>query len=170
MLVAMQPAQAPNRFIANTVRRPYATPGGIRPTLRPSTAPRSFSNSVSVNGSRVAPLAIPSAGNSSRSGSRSNTPDDDAVPPVPRLNVPAAPHTSYQPRTLPLTQSSSLGSMPPSTARPPLPESSSMDSLHRIGVDLASDTTMQMDRAMAQLASLMNDDSDDSILAMTEGL
>lgn len=183
---------APNRFISNTVRRPYATPGGIRQTLRPSTAPRSLSTSVSVGGPSgggrvVSPLTVPTA---SGSGSGSSTPDDDnapAIPPVPRLapgNVPTAPHTSYQPRTLPLTQSASVGSMPSSTPagsiskRPTLsdqkvsPDSTSPASAVPRGIDHGSmDTTMQMDRAMAQLVSLLKDDSDsdDGFLAEMEG-
>jgi hypothetical protein len=185
-------APAPNRFISNTVRRPYATPGGIRQTLRPSTAPRSLSMSISAGGGAdghgrvVSPLTMASASASGSSGS--NTPDDDhspAVPPIPRL-VPGAlsavPHTSYQPRTLPLTQSASvdaISSVPVGSVlkRPTLPhhraspEPLSATAIPKSLDQSSLDTTMQMDRAMAQLVSLLKDDSDDEgILAQMEGM
>lgn len=154
-------APQPNRYISNTVRRPYATPGGIRQTLRPSTAPRTLSQSISAGGAARggSPLNAPSANGAS--SSTTGSPDDDKqlIPPVPRL--PAAPHTSYQPRTLPLTQSASVGSMLPTSKRPALADHhSSSEGLPKIDT-AALDTTLQMDRAIEQLASLLKDDSDD---------
>lgn len=178
-------APAPNRFISNTVRRPYATPGGIRQTLRPSTAPRSLSVSISTgsNGRVAAPLNVSSASGSRSSGS--NTPDNDGpppVPPVPRLvpgTVFAAPH---QPCTLPLIQSASVDATssaavtsllkrPTQSDHRVLPEPLSAPAIPKILDQSSLDTTMQMDRAMAQLVSLLKDDSDDEgILAQMEGM
>lgn len=140
----------------------------------------------SGGGRNISPLTVPMAGTGGSGSSGSNTPDDDKphlIPPLPRLvatSGPTAPHTSYQPRTLPLTQSASVGSIP--TASTPAGTSLKRPTLldQRLPSDAPSstsgidslDTTMQMDRAMAQLVSLLKDDdsdSDDNILVEGEG-
>jgi hypothetical protein len=137
------------------------------------------------HGRVTSPLTVPSASGSGSSGS--NTPDDDdapAVPPIPRLTAgiaSAVPHTSYQPRILPLTQSASAGSIastpaggllkqPALSSRRASPEPLSAPVAPKATDQSSMDTTMQMDRAMAQLVSLLKDDSDDEgILAQMEG-